>query len=133
MSHDGREHSAAQAAPVEGIGAIIKAAVYLRMSTEHQQYSTANQLDVLRAYAQLHGMEVIKVYSDEGKSGLNIQGREGLAQMIRDVQTGQAEFSCILVYDVSVGAASRMPMKAPITNTSAGKPVLPFTTVPSNL
>jgi DNA invertase Pin-like site-specific DNA recombinase len=41
------------------------------------------------------------VYSDEGKSGLNIQGRDSLAQMIRDVQEGKAEYTFILVYDVS--------------------------------
>ena len=33
----------------------------------------------------------MKEYSDEGKSGLNIQGRDSLAQMIRDVQEGKAQ------------------------------------------
>ena len=46
-------------------------------------------------------MEIVKEYSDEGKSGLNIQGRDSLAQMIRDVQEGKAIFQSILVYDVS--------------------------------
>src|SRR5579862_5286996 len=77
------------------------AAAYVRMSTEHQQYSTSNQMDVVREYAKRRGLEIAKVYSDEGKSGLNIQGRDSLAQMIQDVQGGQINFSCILVYDVS--------------------------------
>ena len=77
------------------------AAAYVRMSTEHQQYSTSNQMDVVREYAKRRGVTIVKAYSDEGKSGLNIQGRDSLAQMIRDVQEGRAEFSCILVYDVS--------------------------------
>jgi DNA invertase Pin-like site-specific DNA recombinase len=77
------------------------AAAYVRMSTEHQQYSTTNQMDVVREYAKRRGLEIAKVYSDEGKSGLNIQGRDSLAQMIQDVQGGQINFSCILVYDVS--------------------------------
>ncbi len=71
------------------------------MSTEHQQYSTSNQMDVVRDYAKRRGLEIVKVYSDEGKSGLNIQGRDSLAQMIQDVQNGQTIFSCILVYDIS--------------------------------
>ena len=79
----------------------ILAAAYVRMSTEHQQYSTSNQMDVVRDYAKHRGLEIVKVYSDEGKSGLNIQGRDSLAQMITDVQNGQINFSCILVYDVS--------------------------------
>jgi DNA invertase Pin-like site-specific DNA recombinase len=71
------------------------------MSTEHQQYSTSNQMDALREYAKRHGLEIVKEYSDEGKSGLSIQGRNALAQMIRDVQNVQPGFSHILVYDVS--------------------------------
>ena len=77
------------------------AAAYVRMSTEHQQYSTQNQMDVILEYAKKRGLEIVKEYSDEGKSGLNIQGRDSLAQMIKDVQGGNVGFSCILVYDVS--------------------------------
>ena len=38
-------------------------------------------------------MEIVKEYSDEGKSGLNIEGRDSLAQMIQDVQEGKAQYS----------------------------------------
>ena len=78
-----------------------RAALYVRMSTEHQQYSTSNQRDVILAYAKQRGLEIIKEYSDDGKSGLNIEGRDSLAQMIRDVEEGKADYSSILVYDVS--------------------------------
>jgi hypothetical protein len=36
-------------------------------------------MDVVREYAKRRGLEIVKVYSDEGKSGLNIQGRDSLA------------------------------------------------------
>ena len=78
-----------------------RSAAYVRMSTEHQQYSTSNQMDVIREYAKRRGLDIVKEYSDEGKSGLNIQGRDSLAQMINDVKDGAVEFSSILVYDVS--------------------------------
>jgi DNA invertase Pin-like site-specific DNA recombinase len=78
-----------------------RAAAYVRMSTEHQQYSTNNQMDVIKEYAKRRGLEIVKEYSDEGKSGLNVEGRDSLAQMIRDVDEGRSDFSCILVYDVS--------------------------------
>ena len=78
-----------------------RAAAYMRMSTEHQQYSTSNQMDVICEYAKRRGLEIVKEYSDEGKSGLNIRGRDSLTQMIADVQNGEMNFSCILVYDVS--------------------------------
>src|ERR1700690_3468362 len=80
---------------------LTSAAAYVRMSTEHQQYSTSNQMDVIREYAKRRGIQITKDYSDAGKSGLNIQGREALAQMIQDVQDGKINCSCILVYDVS--------------------------------
>ena len=66
------------------------AAAYVRMSTEHQQYSTSNQMDVIREYAKRRGLEIVMLYSDEGKSGLNIQGRDSLAQMLKDVQSARA-------------------------------------------
>jgi DNA invertase Pin-like site-specific DNA recombinase len=40
------------------------------MSTEHQQYSPENQLEVILQYAAAHGMEIVHAYSDHGRSGL---------------------------------------------------------------
>jgi DNA invertase Pin-like site-specific DNA recombinase len=78
-----------------------RAAHYVRMSTEHQQYSPENQLDVIHQYAASHQMEISKVYSDHGRSGLNIAGREGLNRLMADVEKKQTDFSDLLVYDVS--------------------------------
>ncbi len=78
-----------------------RAVAYVRMSTEHQQYSTCNQLDVINGFARQRDWEIEKVYSDEGKSGLKIKGRAALSQMIGDVLTKKVNFGHILVYDVS--------------------------------
>jgi DNA invertase Pin-like site-specific DNA recombinase len=48
-----------------------RAAQYVRISTEHQQYSPQNQLDVIRQYASGRNMEIVKVYPDHGRSGLD--------------------------------------------------------------
>jgi DNA invertase Pin-like site-specific DNA recombinase len=79
----------------------LRAAVYVRMSTDHQKYSTENQSDAIRDYAARRGIEIVETYSDEGKSGLNIHGRASLKRMIKDVESGHARFNCILVYDIS--------------------------------
>jgi len=79
----------------------LKAAQYVRMSTEHQQYSTHNQSDKIREYAEMRGIEIVKTYADDGKSGLSIGGRAALQQLIADVEFGATEFNVILVYDVS--------------------------------
>src|SRR5204862_1553309 len=51
--------------------------------------------------ARQRGLEIIRTYADEGKSGLRIDGRTALQSLIRDVQEKTADFSVILVYDVS--------------------------------
>lgn len=80
---------------------LVPAAQYVRMSTEHQQYSTENQRDAIAEYAKARGFQIVKTYADDGKSGLRIEGREALQRMLADVQGGRAEFKTILVYDVS--------------------------------
>ncbi|MEN3976889.1 recombinase family protein [Emcibacter sp. SYSU 3D8] len=77
------------------------AAVYLRVSTEHQKYSTEFQAVEIAKYAQTAGLAIIRTYTDEARSGLNIRGRPGLQRLIFDVGSGHAPFGVILVYDVS--------------------------------
>lgn len=79
----------------------IPAAQYLRMSTEHQQYSPHNQADAMSRYAAEHGFQIVKTYSDPAKSGLRLKNRKGLKQLLKDVVGGQREFRAVLVYDVS--------------------------------
>jgi DNA invertase Pin-like site-specific DNA recombinase len=79
--------------------ASIRAAQYVRTSTEHQQYSTENQSDVLREYAKKRGFEIVRTFIDAGKSGLHIDGRDELNELIADVQSGAADFGAILVTD----------------------------------
>ncbi len=81
--------------------ALIPAAQYVRMSTEDQQYSIANQEDVIADYARKHGFEVVSTYSDPGRSGVSIKSRKGLRQLLSDVIGSKAQFQAILVYDVS--------------------------------
>ncbi len=80
---------------------IIRAAEYVRMSTDHQKYSTENQSDAIKQYAEVRGIKIVRTYADAGKSGLKIEGRDALKQLIEDVQSGNSDFALILVYDVS--------------------------------
>jgi len=79
----------------------VRAAEYVRMSTEHQKYSTDNQAEAIRRYAERRGYEIVQTYADEGKSGLNLGGRLALQRLLNDVETGRADFKALLVYDVS--------------------------------
>ena len=80
---------------------LVRAAEYVRMSTDHQRYSTENQAAAIQAYAARRGMEIVRTYADEGKSGLRIEGRDALKRLIETVTSGNADFDVILVYDIS--------------------------------
>lgn len=80
---------------------LIPAAQYLRMSTDHQQFSFANQKEVIRKYAARNGFAITRTYNDAGKTGVNLRQRPGLKALLRDVKSGSSNFKAILVYDVS--------------------------------
>jgi DNA invertase Pin-like site-specific DNA recombinase len=80
---------------------LISAAQYVRMSTEHQKYSIENQGAAIATYAHQNGMRIVRTYSDHGKSGLRLDGRKALKQLIADVCSGNTDFKYILVLDVS--------------------------------
>jgi len=77
------------------------AVAYVRSSAEHQQYSLDNQLKVIREFACRSELEIVRVFSDEGRSGLRIQGRAALAQLLAEVLGKKADFAHVLIYDVS--------------------------------
>jgi DNA invertase Pin-like site-specific DNA recombinase len=80
---------------------LVPAAQYLRMSTDNQQYSLQNQAYAIAQYAVERRFEVVTTYSDAAKSGLRLQNRSGLKQLLKDVVEGQVRFRAVLVYDVS--------------------------------
>lgn len=88
-------------APIPTAQPLGRAAEYVRMSTEHQKYSTENQSEAIRAYAARRGMEIVRTYADAGKSGLRLDGRNALKQLLADVEEGETDFETILVYDIS--------------------------------
>ena len=67
---------------------LVPAAQYLRMSTEHQQYSLENQSTAIQIYAEAQGFEVVRTYFDSAKSGLVLRHRTGLQQLLQDVVGG---------------------------------------------
>lgn len=79
-----------------------RAAQYVRMSTEHQQYSTENQSAAIAQSAKAHNLEIVRSFVDAGKSGLKLAGRHALQELIRTVETNRADFDCVLVFDYVV-------------------------------
>ena len=78
-----------------------RAVAYLRMSTEHQEYSTQNQIAAIERYAAENDMEIVATYSDEARSGLRLENRPGMRQMLDDAKREESGFDTILVYDIT--------------------------------
>ena len=85
----------------EAGSSLTRAAQYVRMSTDHQRYSTENQGEAIAAYAARRSFQIVRSYADEGRSGLNIAGRDSFRRLIDDVQRGVADYEAVLVYDIS--------------------------------
>ena len=44
---------------------------YVRVSSEHQQRSKEDQMDIVCRYAAARGMEVVEIYADRDRSGFD--------------------------------------------------------------
>ena len=82
-------------------GKACRAATYVRMSTEFQQYSIENQSNAIQKYAALRSLLIVKRFVERGRSGLTIARRPALRDLLQEVESGAADFENILVYDVS--------------------------------
>ena len=75
----------------------MKAAIYARVSTDMQvdSYSISAQVSEVQTYSKNQGIEIHKIYIDEGESGTK-ENRPQFQQMIKDAE--QKLFSVILVH-----------------------------------
>ena len=82
-----------------------KCYIYTRVSTSMQVdgYSLDAQKEKLRKYAEFQEMSIVGEYSDEGKSGKNVEGRTDFVRMLNDIQmenispnTAKKETECFI-------------------------------------
>ncbi|MFN5745292.1 MAG: recombinase family protein [Methylococcaceae bacterium] len=59
----------ADASPASAPPLRQRAAQYVRMSTDHQKYSTENQADKIRAYAEQRGLEIAAPMPTRARAG----------------------------------------------------------------
>ena len=80
-----------------------KCYIYTRVSTAMQVdgFSLDAQKEKLRRYAEFQNMIIVGEYSDEGKSGKNIEGRPEFSQMLKDIETFKDKVDYVLVFKLS--------------------------------
>jgi putative DNA-invertase from lambdoid prophage Rac len=66
----------------------IQCAIYARVSTSDKGQSTEMQVRELTDYARVHGLEVFRVYQDEGYSGSS-SNRPMLKELMQDIRDGK--------------------------------------------
>ena len=64
-------------------------------------YSLDAQKDKLKRYAEFQEMVIAGEYSDEGKSGKNIDGRPQFLQMLKDIEAMKDKVQYVLVFKLS--------------------------------
>ena len=74
---------------------------YLRSATELEGDSLRKQLEAVLRYARDRGMQLVRIYCDECRSGLRIDDRPGLRQLFRDIECGAGGFRAVLLLDPS--------------------------------
>jgi len=80
-----------------------RAVAYLRKSTRDQQENSIfNQRQAIDAFAEKHGIQIVKYLIDDGISGLTMEKRTAFKQLINDYVIGsKVDFQIILVLDVT--------------------------------
>ena len=81
----------------------VKVYTYRRVSTELQidGYSLSAQDEMLKAYADMHGYQIVGEYSDEGKSGKNMAGRPEFRKMLDDIRSKKDGVRYVMVFKLS--------------------------------
>ena len=107
----------------------MKAAIYCRVSTDDQRERETIQLqrDHAQKYADLHGIEIVRFYEDDGVSGkLALEERPSGQRLLRDAQAGQ--FDTVLVFKLDRLARSpRHCLNAVARLTDLGVPLQSMT------
>ncbi|MCR4593925.1 MAG: recombinase family protein [Clostridiales bacterium] len=80
-----------------------KCYIYTRVSTDLQLdgYSLEAQFEECKNFAGYKNMKVVKTYTDEGKSGKDVDGRADFLQMMKDIETNKDGVSAVLVFKLS--------------------------------
>ena len=66
-----------------------------------ERFELDDKKEKLQKYAEFQDMMIAGEYSDEGKSGKNIDGRPQFVQMLKDIEAGKDNVDFVLVFKLS--------------------------------
>ncbi len=76
------------------------AVIYLRVSTEEQvdNFSLETQEKICKQEAERRGMEIVKVFKEEGRSAKNIIGRPALIELLEYCRKNKKTINGVIIY-----------------------------------
>jgi len=80
----------------------LRAVGYTRVSTKEQAvdgYSLNAQKEKIKQYCEMHNLELVDVYTDEGISGKDIEGRAGIQDLMNDAKENL--FDVVIIWKLS--------------------------------
>ena len=79
--------------------------IYTRVSTAMQVdgFSLDAQKEKLKKYADYQDMVVVREFSDEGKSGKNVDGRPQFKEMLELIEAGTDDIDYVLIMTINPG------------------------------
>ena len=85
---------------IQGKNEITKGVVYLRVSTEEQvdNFSLGTQEDICSKEAQRRGIEIVKIFREEGRSAKTISGRPVLIELLEYCRKNKKTIDAVMVY-----------------------------------
>jgi len=99
----------------------IRAAAYLRMSSENQRYSTENQQNAIAEYAQQHGYSIVTSYIDAGKRAFSLKSRDCAQSNFSATRSLRSVLLTPFWCSMSVGGdGSKTPNQSRHTSSSVG-------------
>ncbi len=97
-----------------------RAVVYARTARADSASSVEDQCNEAREYAHVHDLEIIRFYSDIGKSGARIEEGSELKRLLIDAYSASRHFSVIIIQDWSRLGRGVDAMKAHLAFFRAG-------------
>ena len=102
--------------------------IYTRVSTSMQVdgFSLDAQKEKLKKYADYQDMVVVREFSDEGKSGKNVDGRPQFKEMLELIEAGTDDIDYVLVFKLSRFGRNAADVLSSLQKTSPNTTGSPF-------
>ncbi len=78
----------------------LRVAAYLRYSSEEQRGNTtlATQLKLIQEWVERKGAILIRIYTDEAKSGRTLNKRDAFKELLADAKSGEFDTVCVAMW-----------------------------------